>query len=81
MLRPEGRGKQASAIVRWLFRAIHSFPVRIPHIVFSRPESLEFFYELKSLLAVLARCNVHEFTVLKLPEHAIHDSRTLLLIG
>ena len=71
----------AFRLVRWLFRAIDGVPFRIPHFIFSGPESLEFFCELKSLFRILARCNVHEFAVLKLPQHAIHGTRPSFLLA
>jgi hypothetical protein len=54
---------------------------RIPHCIFSGPESLEFFYESKGLFKFCARCHVYEFAVLKLPEHAIHGSSTRFCPG
>jgi hypothetical protein len=41
----------------------------------------ECFHEFHSLLERVSGCYVYEFAVLKLPEHAIHGTRTSLLLG
>jgi hypothetical protein len=74
----EAEGKKqfrsSCSFVGYSVRSI-AFPSesRTSYSIFSRPESFEFFYELKSLFGVFARCNVREFTV---PKKMLHEWRS-----
>jgi hypothetical protein len=62
-----------------LFCKVYVIAFRIPHDIFSGPEGVEFFYELRCLIELVAVCNVGEVAVSELLEYRIRQWRVLSL--